>query len=442
MRLDISYLDFQIEIFHSIKPGENFILIPKGRRLGLTKGAANSFCEWGIEGMGQMLWVDTVNGNIDRYVDRYFKPVLNGLPPTWWKWNQQKKELKICDSIIDFRSADTPETIEGFGYKRMFLNEAGIILKNDYLYSQAILPMLLDYPDSVLIAGGAPKGKFKKDGSVHKFYELCEKARNGEPGYKYLHYTSYDNPLLRKEDIDAMAIAMSQDEFRQEILGEFVDFTGNNPFATQYSDPDHVSAEALFDPGKQLYISIDFNINPFCAIFKHNWQDSKGFHSHQFDEIEIVNGSIPAMIEQIRARYASSLPNCKITGDIGGKKRDLSQADNSSYFRQLQRGLQLRDSQLVLTNNPTHDISRADTNYILFQSLAKNAAFDFKIHPSCKGTIRDLKRVQCDGYGAIIKTNRKDVAQLSDFLDCVRYDINTFWKNWIDKHSKRNRNTK
>ena len=55
---------------------------------------------------------------------------------------------------------------------KIFLNEAGIILKNNYLYTNTILPMLMDYPDSQLIAAGVPKGKIKKDGTEHIFYTL------------------------------------------------------------------------------------------------------------------------------------------------------------------------------------------------------------------------------------------------------------------------------
>ena len=33
-----------------------------------------------LEGVSPILWVDTIYGNIERYVERYFLPVLNDLP--------------------------------------------------------------------------------------------------------------------------------------------------------------------------------------------------------------------------------------------------------------------------------------------------------------------------------------------------------------------------
>lgn len=430
LTVKLSYTPAQLEIFFPKKPAK-FTIVPKGRRFGATHGSSKAVIEWAIEGISPMLWVDTINGNIERYYDRYFLPELkdSGLE---YEFNRTKHELKIMDSVIDMRSADKPENIEGFGYKKMILNEAGIILKDNYLYTNTILPMLIDYPDSELYAIGTPKGKYKKDGTEHIFYQLSK--RTG-PDYRQLSYSSYDNPLLGPEEIELLAneiALLDANMVRQEIYAEFIDASAINPFMTQYSAAKHESKDVVFDPNKQLFMSIDFNLNPFCIIFFHNWRDGSGEHIHIFDELAIPNGSLPQMIETIKFRYNAQLPNCKITGDAMGKKRELSERDNASYYLQLQRGLGIRDGQLQLPANPTHENSRADCNYILYHHP------DFKINPDkCPGTCRDMKIVQCDAYGSIIKANRKDGAQLADFLDCVRYGFNTFLWDWLKNHSKR-----
>lgn len=167
INLRLTHTKPQREIF--FEQTAKYVIVPKGRRSGITLGGKNAFISYGLDHISPMLWVDTINGNIDRYFDRYFYPTLSQLPKSLWNWNSQKRELRINDSIIDFRSADKPESIEGFGYKKIFLNEAGIILKDDYLYTNAILPMLLDFPDSQLIAAGVPKGMHKRDGTPHIF---------------------------------------------------------------------------------------------------------------------------------------------------------------------------------------------------------------------------------------------------------------------------------
>lgn len=431
MRLDISYTKPQIEIYFENQDAK-YLIVPKGRRFGTTKGAANAYIEYCIDKITPLLWVDTINGNIDRYFDRYFYPVLKQIPKQNWNFNRQKRELRIYDSIIDFRSADSPESIEGFGYRKIFLNEAGIILKNDYLYSNAILPMLLDFSDSQLIASGVPKGKFLKSGAKHKFYELYERCLNKEKGYKLLKYTTYDNPLIKKEDVNNLISSMSDTEISQEIFGEFVEYQGENPFLHQYRDERHSSNAPVYDPKKQLIISIDFNLNPFSVSFSHVWRDDKGDHDHTFDEAEISNGSIPAMADLIKLRYKNSLPNCILTGDAMGNRGDISQRDNASLYLQLKRLLGLRDSQIRVSNNPTHENSRADCNYYFCHHP------DIKIHTTnCPNTIRDCKSVQCDAFGSILKKDRKNINQRADFIDGIRYKIHNVCYTWIDYHQRK-----
>jgi hypothetical protein len=169
MRLHLKYTQPQLDIFFPAEPARHTI-IPKGRRFGATHGAAHACIEWAAEGM-PILWGDTINSNISRYVERYFLPAMkaNNIAP---EWNDQKKVLKIGKGWVDFRSADRPENWEGFGYRKIVLNEAGIILADPYLYTNAVRPMMLDFADAELFALGVPKGKRLRDGKEHPFFSM------------------------------------------------------------------------------------------------------------------------------------------------------------------------------------------------------------------------------------------------------------------------------
>jgi len=224
--LNLKYTENQLDFLFNHKPGVRFIIVPAGRRSGKTKGITNAAIEWVLEGK-KILWGDTISGNIDRYVERYFKPELNkaGID---FSWSTQKKVLSIDMSggYIDFRSADRPENWEGFGYDIILLNEAGIILKNDYLYTNAVLPMLMDSPGSKLIAVGTPKGKETKTGKEHRYFSLYKRALEKDPAFQLFQYSSYGNPFLNQSDIkeleDEMQL-MNPAMVRQEIYGEFVE---------------------------------------------------------------------------------------------------------------------------------------------------------------------------------------------------------------------------
>lgn len=199
-----------------------FKIAVKGRRFGLTKGAANDFIYCALHrSFKKGLWVDTVNSNIERYVERYFIPKIRLLPQSMWNWRKQQKILELNGSYIDFRSIDNPENLEGFGYDKAFLNEAGIILKNEYLWNNAIKPMFWDFPDVKVVIGGTPKGK-------GVFSELAARGNDPEQSmYKTFHYTSFDSPFdhIHQAIKDDMA-SMPEAVIKQEIYAEFLEDTG------------------------------------------------------------------------------------------------------------------------------------------------------------------------------------------------------------------------
>jgi hypothetical protein len=197
-----------------------FTIVCKGRRFGLTRGAANNFIKKALKGeFKRGLWVDTVNANIERYIERYFLPALQKLPDGSYHWRQQQKILEIKDSYIDFRSVDNPENIEGFEYDEWFLNEAGIILKNEYLYNNAIKPMLwTEHTHGVI--GGTPKGR----GLFEQLYNRG--LDKDQPNYASFHFTSFDNPYVPHDILMQDMKDMPERVVKQEIYAEFLDDTG------------------------------------------------------------------------------------------------------------------------------------------------------------------------------------------------------------------------
>jgi hypothetical protein len=223
--LDLTYSAAQNAAFFD-HPGGKYFIYPKGRRVGFTRGGMQAACEWAIEGLA-VLWGDTISVNIRKYVERYALPFLQKqrIPHTW---NVVEKTLRFeAGGFIDFRSADNPENWEGFGYHKVLLNEAGIILEGDngrYLYQNSVLPMLLDFPESELYAFGVPKG------TTNLFYDLHQRAVGNQTGYHTRTFTSHDSPWLRPESlaglIEEMRTLGGQLLVDQEIFGKFVNIQG------------------------------------------------------------------------------------------------------------------------------------------------------------------------------------------------------------------------
>lgn len=429
MRVNLDYSEVQEDIFHNWPEGVRYKTVRKGRRAGFTFGAGNAVIEWLLQGK-HVLWGDTIGGNIHRYFERYIEPQLkrNNIA---YNWDKVYNQLKIGNGFCDFRSADRPENWEGFGYHFIILNEAGIILKNRDLYIKTILPMLIDFLDSKMIAGGVPKGKKTKDGNDHIYYELCTRK---SPEYKHYVITAYQNPWIRNEDVAQLEKEMfaigGMDYVRQEVYGEFIDRSAENPFFTHFEHAKHVKPCKL-DLNKQLLISLDFNLNPFAVIAGHVWNDTEGHHAHICRSIAVKNGSIPLLIETLKKEFAPWLHNLRITGDYSGHKKEQALEDNASHYTQIKRALRLREGQIFTPRNPTHENSRADCNYSFYHHP------DLRIDESCEEVIFDLENVEYDSVKQqIIKVNRDIAAQQGDFCDNTRYFEHAFMFDWRMAHSK------
>ena len=224
MHLKIPLHAKQREIF-SLASSYKYVVFAKGRRFGFTHGALLYVIGSILGGKyKKVLWGDTTHGNNVRYIKRYALPLLNQVPKNLWKWNKNENVIEFYfpgyTAYIDFRSADKPENWEGFGYDLIILNEAGIILKNRYLWENAVRPMMLDNKNSKAIIGGAPKGK-------NLFYELYEKAQKDDTGrWIAKRYTSYDNPLIDPEEIKELEKELPEEAVKQEIYAEFIDSSG------------------------------------------------------------------------------------------------------------------------------------------------------------------------------------------------------------------------
>jgi len=361
-----------------------------------------------------------------------------------YNYNQQKhvikwsngsetilKDLFLYPSDPDFISLGSTE------YTDAFIDEAPeVTLKAIEIVGTRIRWMLNDFKlvPKLFLTCNPQEGWLKE-----RFISKNKQPVKLKPNQKYIQALLLDNPDKEFVNLYLSQLQnLSNDYDKARLLnGDWeAERASINPFAFEYDPFKHESSDAVYDGNRDLIISIDFNINPFSVIFAHIFRDKQGQESvHIFDEAGIENGSIPKMVDLIKSRYSHKLGTAKITGDAMGKRGDISQRDNASLYNQLIKGLNMSSKQLVLPGaNPTHENSKTDTNYVLRYMP------NFKINPvSAHNTCSDMRTVQVDAFGGIIKRNRSDLTQRADYLDTVRYLINTFLKKWINDNQKLNK---
>ena len=216
--LDIWFYPHQLSVFGS---GHRNVVYVKGRRAGGTVGAVNRLIQIAHDRDkpgSRHLWVDTVHRNMERYVRRLFEPRLSG---TKYKWRSSTGTLHFQGgAYCDFGSAQKPESLAGFGYDYIWLNEAGIILRDERIYYEFLQPMMLEARDAQFFVIGSPKG----GGLFKLMFEWGQDA--GNDLWTSFRHPSAINPMLNPQELEYMKDHMPERTYRQEILAEFVEGEG------------------------------------------------------------------------------------------------------------------------------------------------------------------------------------------------------------------------
>ncbi len=250
----------------------------------------------------------------------------------------------------------------------------------------------------------------------------------------YLHSTYKDNIANLNDgaiqDYESLA-TIDPDSYAVEVLGEWGQKKIDRPFAPAFDQERHVKPCA-FIPERPLFISFDFNIDPFAAIYYHLWRDGEGWHMHIFDEETIKGGTVDEMCDRIRYKYGVKMATVTITGDYNGNNSNMVTPDKASAYLQIKRKLKLTDNNFDLRPNPRHTNSREHCNYVLHHFP------DFRIDPKCLNLTRDLRTVEVDENQSIKKRDRSKSEQRADHLDAWRYAINgKEMQRWITDNQRR-----
>lgn len=120
-------------------------------------------------------------------------------------------------SRISLRGWESIETMRGQQSDFMVLDEISIMRQFEVRWQEILLPCLSFRQGSVLFIS-TPKG-------YNHFYDLTlEEIKSDE--FKSFHFTSYDNPFLKTEEIDRAKKILSVDSFAQEYMAEFKKMEG------------------------------------------------------------------------------------------------------------------------------------------------------------------------------------------------------------------------
>ena len=171
----------------------------------------------------------------------------------------------------------------------------------------------------------------------------------------------------------------------------------DNPWLYNFDYDKHVK-EIPFLPSFPVYLSFDFNIDPFaCTI----WQMSP----HKGGEGSFI---------------------LYVTGDRSGQSRELGR--NNTIYQSIATALGISGKNLILNNsNLEHADSRELLNTMFYH-------YRIAIHPRCKTFIQDCEKAKVDVKSSKPSHLLKDRGLYKmDAFDSGRYFFQTFFLDYAQK---------
>lgn len=312
----------QLEVLKALDEGERWVLLRAGRKFRKTSLMVSWLTEMALKTKLTCPYIApsriqakniTWNDHIARLL-YHFKEI--GFP-------YKKNELELSVTFPQFnengRVSWDGGKLQLFGVEnqeglRGISNWGAVGLDEYDDWGEDIWPLIIRPNLSTHLApamvSGTPKG-----------YRNLYRLENGGL-FKAFHFTSHDNPDIKKEELEAMEKeykSMGMDYYRQEILAEYM-----RPYGVVYEAwPDTNYKEFDYDPFLPLHVSFDFGVNDPTAVI---WIQPNGGEFRVIDYYEQSDANVEHFVQVIRSKPYKK-PDL-FTGDAAGKARDI--ASNTS----------------------------------------------------------------------------------------------------------------
>ena len=236
--LNVSLLPWQQKVFND---NTRFKVIAAGRRTGKSRLAAWMLIIRALQAeRGHVFYVPPTQGQAR---DIMWQVLLEIGHPVIATSHVNNLQIKLVNgATIALKGADRPETMRGVSLRFLVMDEYADMKPE--VWEQILRPALADQKGDALFIG-TPMGR-------NHFYDLYTYACvSDDPTFVGYHFTSYDNPLLDPEEIEAAKKSMSAFSFRQEFMASF-EAQGSELFKEEYIRFSEEEPEQ-----GQFYIAVD-----------------------------------------------------------------------------------------------------------------------------------------------------------------------------------------
>lgn len=192
-----------------------FNVVPCGRRFGKTTLGIDLGVEVALEGHPVGWFSPTYKDMLE-----VWKQLKHILAPVISRSSIQERRIElITGGLVEFWSLDDTDAGRGRKYKRVIIDEAGLVSKLLDAWQMAIRPTLADLEGDAFIFG-TPKGR----NGFWALYQLGLDPNRSD--WSAFQMPSSANPHIPLSEIEAMRESLPQRVYEQEILAVFIDDAG------------------------------------------------------------------------------------------------------------------------------------------------------------------------------------------------------------------------
>jgi hypothetical protein len=396
----------QWEVFNC---SERFRVLVAGRRFGKTFLALPELIRaaWAP---GRLVWYV---GPTYKQAKRIAWKRLKDMTRPFWAGKPNETDLRvelISGGTICLRGADNYDSLRGDGLDFLVLDEYASIKPE--AWTEVLRPALADKQGRALFTG-TPQG-------FNHFHEMVERAES-LPDWKAFQFTTAQGGNVKPEEIESAAHELDDRTYRQEFEAIFENLgVGRVYYAF---DRQHNLGNFAMERSYPLAWSIDFNMNPLCAVFA----QVHGGRVYVLEEMILPDSNTLAACEEMlnRTRKVATLSRLSIDiyGDATGDQRRTS-ASRTDW--QIVRDFFGRYPDLyqatfhIESSNPLVKDRVNSVNALLRNHAGQNRLF---VDRSCKHLIKDFEEVQwkSDPYGNTLADLNKSNPMRTHVSDAVGY---------------------
>lgn len=340
-----------------------------GRRFGKTHGDLVELITEAAEARDGLVWYVAPTYKMAKGIA--WRPLKRMVPREWIRGKPNESDLSIelrNGCRIELKGAEDPDALRGPGLDFLVMDEFAWIKREAW---EAVLRPMLAVSEGRGLFTTSPRG-------FNWSYDLFQLGQGADDEWESWQFTTLDGGRVTAREVAKARATMDARLFRQEFEASFEVLAGRvyDQFTRAAFPGGNVDASVQDEPGAELLVGMDFNVNPMSAVLAVRVGDE----CHVFDELEVHTSNTTEIAGELRRRYPER--HIVVCPDPSGRARKTSAVVGATDFTILESfGFEVRAPSAAPAI--VDRVNNAQANFCNVDGRRST-----RIHPRCTQLIR------------------------------------------------------